>query len=121
MIVAGLGFRSTADEGALSAALTAAEQAAGVTAQALATAADKAETPALQALAQRLNLPVIAVPLADLGQAGSLSRKVPARYGGRSLAEASALAAAGPGARLLVGRVASADGKAMAAMAEGTE
>ena len=118
MIVAGFGFRASADETSLASALMAAQAASGAQADALATAADKAESPALIALALRLNLPLIAVPLAALGQQGSLSPKVPARYGGRSLAEAAALAAAGPGARLLVARVASADGKAMAAMAE---
>jgi cobalt-precorrin 5A hydrolase len=121
MIVAGFGFRSSADETALASALMAAQEAAGVRAQALATAADKAENPALVALALRRNLPLIAVPLGELGRTGTLSQKIPARYGGRSLAEASALAAAGPGARLLVSRVASMDGKAMAAMAESLE
>ena len=116
MIVAGFGFRASASEASLGEALTAA-QATGVAPDALATAEDKADAPALIALALRLNLPLIAVPLAALGQQGTLSPKVPARYGGRSLAEAAALAAAGPGARLLVGRVSSADGKAMAAIA----
>jgi cobalt-precorrin 5A hydrolase len=121
MIVAGFGFRVSASETALREALERAQAAAGVTAEAIATAADKAGAPALVAVALRLNLPLFAVPLAELGGAGTLSRQVPARYGGRSLAEASALAAAGPGARLLVGRVGSADGKAMAAMAESSE
>jgi cobalt-precorrin 5A hydrolase len=118
MIVAGFGFRASASETALFEALDRAQAAAGKAAQAVATADDKASAPALVALARRLGLPLIAVPLAALGGAGTLSRQVPARYGGRSLAEASALAAAGTGARLLVGRVASADGMAMAAMAE---
>ena len=118
MIVAGFGFRAAVTEAALSDALTKAQAAAGRMAQALATAADKAETPALIALALRLQLPVIAVPLVALGTLGTLSRQVPARYGGRSLAEAAALAAAGAGARLLAGRVGSTDGTAMAAMAE---
>lgn len=121
MIVAGFGFRATVSENSLAEALDRAQAAAGVQAQALATAVDKAETPALFALALRLNLPLIAVPLANLGTTGTLSRQVPARYGGRSLAEAAALVAAGTGARLLAGRVASTDGKAMAAMAEGIE
>lgn len=121
MIVVGFGFRASADEAALAAALRAAQAAAGVVVQALATAADKAQAPELVALALRLNLPLIAVPQAALGSSGTLSRKIPARYGGRSLAEASALAAAGPGARLLTGRIGSADGKAMAAIAESKE
>ena len=121
MIVAGFGFRPAASEASLIDALTKAQAAAGGMAQALATAADKADAPALVALSQRLQLPLIAVPLAALGKLGSLSRQVPARYGGRSLAEAAALAAAGPGALLLAGRVGSADGTAMAAIAARAE
>lgn len=117
MIVAGFGFRTSASESALSEALTAVQAVAGLAPDALATAADKAKSPALIALALRLNLPLIAVPLAALGAQGTLSRRVPARYGGRSLAETAALAAAGPGARLLVARMGSADGRAMAAIA----
>ena len=119
MIVAGFGFRATTTVTALAEALAMAERAADAQAQAIATAADKVQSPAIVALSLRLNLPLIAVPLAELGTQGTLSRKVPMRYGGRSLAEAAALAAAGPGARLLAGRMASADGTAMAAMAEG--
>jgi len=44
---------------------------------------------------------------------------VPARYGARSVAEAAALAAAGPGARLVGTRVISDDRLATAAIAEG--
>ncbi len=117
MRVAGLGFRAAAGEASLMAALMAAGL-EGV--DALATAADKAA--ALRNLGARLGLPVIAVALADLTAVKlRASGRVPARYGAQSVAEAAALAAAGPGARLIVGRIASADGMAMAAIAEGAD
>jgi hypothetical protein len=77
---------------------------------------------ALAALAHELGLPLIPVPLARLGDpAAAISRHAPARYGGRSLAEAAALAGAGPGATLTAPRAASGDGMATAAIAERTE
>lgn len=117
MRVAGFGFRAQATEGALAAALAAAGGPAGLTA--LATAADKAAHPALAALAASLSLPLRAIPLPDLGTNGATrSPHVPARYGGASLAEAAALAAAGPGARLLSPRAVSPDRTATCAIAE---
>lgn len=115
MIVAGFGFRG----GATTAALVAAYQAAGGGADALATAEDKAAHGVFRALGVELGLPLIAVPLADLSPDASPSPHVPGRYHNRSLAEAAALAAAGPGARLLGPRVTSPDGMATAALAEG--
>ena len=119
MRVAGLGFRAQASVASLRSALQAAGGSAGLTA--LATAEDKARAPALLQLAAELGLPVIAVPLTALqAQAAASSPHVPARYGSHSLAEAAALAAAGPGARLLATRAASADSLATAAIAENT-
>jgi cobalt-precorrin 5A hydrolase len=117
MRVAGFGLRDRATVGALQAALAAAGGAAGLAA--IATAEDKAGHPALAALAGRLGLPLRAVPLAAIAAAPAApARHAPARYGGRSLAEAAALAAAGPGARLLASRAASPDGTATCAIAE---
>jgi cobalt-precorrin 5A hydrolase len=119
--VAGFGFRSAAGVDSLRAALQAAmaQGAATRNISALATAADKAEAPAITQLAAELQLPIIAVPLAQLSsQPASPSRFVPARYGQRSLAEASALAAAGPGARLVVPRCLATGSLATAAIAE---
>ena len=121
MNVAGFGFRAEADLFSLREALREALNLAGGTAglTALATAEDKAQSPALQALAAELGLPVIAVPLAQLpAQPASPSPHVPQRYGAHSLAEAAALAAAGPGARLLARRAVSVDRRATAAIAE---
>ena len=119
MRVAGLGFRPQADVSSLREALQLAGGNAGLTA--LATAQDKATAPALTDLAAELGLPVIAVPLVMLGdQAATPSAHVPERYGAHSLAEAAALAAAGPGARLVAARKVSIDKMATAAIAENT-
>nr|WP_315237321.1 cobalamin biosynthesis protein [uncultured Albidiferax sp.] len=117
--VAGLGFRAQASVASLRSALQAAGDSTDLSA--LATAEDKASAPALLQLAAELGLPVITVPLSALqAQAATSSPYVPARYGGHSLAEAAALAAAGPSARLLAARAVSADSLATAAIAENT-
>ncbi|MCX7276665.1 MAG: cobalamin biosynthesis protein [Burkholderiales bacterium] len=116
--IAGLGFRAQATVASLRSALQAAG-AHGISA--LATAEDKAQAPALLQLAAELGLPLVAVPLADLQQqTASASPHAPARYGGHSLAEAAALAAAGIGAQLVTARGISADRMATAAIAENT-
>jgi cobalt-precorrin 5A hydrolase len=116
MRLAGFGFRKGATEAALHDALQRAGGAAGVTA--LATAEDKVA--GLQGFAATLGLPVIGVPNVTLAVQQVLTRspRVSALYGTGSLAEAAALAAAGPGARLLGPRAQSADGTATAAIAE---
>ena len=113
MIVAGIGLRASATAADLAAALTLAQHLP----QALALPADKACHPALAALA----LPVHAVPLADLTrqETSTPSPRQPARYGGGSVAEAAALAAAGPGARLLQPRTIAPGGRVTLALAEG--
>jgi cobalt-precorrin 5A hydrolase len=89
---------------------------------ALATAADKARHPALLQLAAELQLPIIPVPLPQLAaQAATPSPHVPARYGAHSVAEAAALAAAGPGATLISARCVSPDGMATAAISSPTQ
>ena len=117
MIVAGFGFRSGASLAALQDALARAGGPEGVTH--LATVASKAE--GLVPLAGVLGVPVIAVPAGDLpGQAVlTHSERVDALFGTGSVAEAAALAAAGPGARLWGPRVVSTNGTATAAIAEG--
>ena len=118
MRVAGFGFTSRATLASLRSALGRAGGGAGLTA--LATAADKADATAIRALAQELGLPLHAVALDQLASqaAARLAPAVPARYGARSVAEAAALAAAGPGARLVGTRVVSDDRLATAAIAE---
>ncbi len=119
MKIAGIGFRETADISSLRSALMSAGGTDGVTA--LATVAEKAEAQALLALATELHLPIRAIAPDALAAVETLTRseRVAARFGTGSLAEAAALAAAGPAARLLGPRAVSADGMATAAIAEG--
>ncbi|MFN4101555.1 MAG: cobalamin biosynthesis protein [Pararhodobacter sp.] len=112
MIVAGFGFTTRATMESLEGALAA----AGTAPEALATLADKAAT--LAPLAEKLNLPLIPVsgPLPDT------ETHSPASFYARgtgSVAEATALAAAGPGAFLLASRVISPDRLATCAIAQG--
>jgi cobalt-precorrin 5A hydrolase len=118
MKVAGFGFRKGASVAALQDALVRAGGAVGVTH--LATVADKAA--ALAPFARALDLPVVAISAAELAVQPVLtySPRVQALYGTGSLAEAAALAAAGPGARLLGPRAQSQDRTATAAIAERT-
>jgi len=130
---------------ALEAAFAAGDADAGQppTLTALATPEDKATHPALIALAHELALPVVAVPLALLARQTptnptnptnppnptklidsrldpsgvAASNRIPERYGARSVAESSALAAARQGARLLAPRAVSADQMATVAIA----
>lgn len=119
MRVAGIGFR----RGATLAALLEAVEAAGGAVEALATADDKARAAPAEALARALNLPLIAVPgVALAGQrTRTQSPRIHALYGTGSLAEAAALAAAGPGATLVAPRVLSRDRTASAAIAQGPD
>lgn len=114
MRVAGLGFRRGASAESLKAALALVGEA-----QALATAEDKVAEPGFARLARELGLPVHAVSRAALGAQGvEGSARVMAEFGTGSVAEAAALAAAGPGARLVIGRRTGPDGMAVAAIAE---
>lgn len=120
-VVAGFGFRANATMASLRSALEAANatQPAPVL-TALATAQDKAMHPAIIELARELALPLRAVALAQLASTTASvtsSHHIPERYGARSVAESSALAAAGPGAQLLAPRAISTDKMATAALA----
>ena len=114
MRVAGFGFRASASLASLQAALTL----AGGAVDALATVEGK--TKGLAPLADALGLPLIAVTRAALAaHQRPGSARVSGMYGTGSVAESAALAAAGQGARLVVGRLVSPDGQAVAAIAEG--
>lgn len=117
MIVAGFGFRSRTTLAALRDALARAGGASGITH--LATLAAKA--PDLEPLGRALGLPVLAVAPESLQAQQVLTRseRIVALHNTGSVAEAVALAAAGPGAQLRGRRVVSADGTATAAIAEG--
>jgi cobalt-precorrin 5A hydrolase len=121
--VVGFGFRqrasSEAMREALEQALLAAERVHGtVSLQAVATAEDKVAQAAIVRLAEDMDLPLMAVPLTLLpAQAAQPRPRVPARYGAHSVAEAAALAAAGPGSVLAGPRQVDAQGEATAAIA----
>lgn len=116
MRVAGIGFRADAPLTALQAALEAAGPA-----DALATRADKAAAPQMQALARATGRAVHAIA-PDLIAAQATITQSPrqrAAFGTGSLAEAAALAALAPGAQIVTPRVVTACGRATAAIAEG--
>ncbi len=118
MIVAGFGFRASAGPESLASALARTGRHAP---DALATAEDKAGSRTFRSLAAWMALPVIGVSAAQIMAQRTLTQS-PASLAARgtgSLAEAAALAAAGPGARLLGPRVVSEDGCATCALAEG--
>ncbi|SLN56459.1 cobalamin biosynthesis protein CbiG [Falsiruegeria litorea R37] len=119
MIVAGLGFSSQATADSLRAAYDLASVGHHVTA--LATVAGKDGHPALTEFALRLNLPLHLLPADDLAGQRTLtcSPRSRATYGTGSVAEAAALSAAGPGARLLAPRHISTDRLATCAVAIG--
>lgn len=116
MIVAGFGFRSRATLASLQAALMAAQEGLPPVTH-LATAADKA--PALAPLAEALGLPIAtiddeAIRTASTRTASPASQKA---RGTGSMAEAAAMAAIGPGARLIRPRRISPDRLATCAIA----
>ncbi|MFZ1468885.1 MAG: cobalamin biosynthesis protein [Paracoccaceae bacterium] len=117
MIVAGLGFRAGASVDSLHDAL--ARAAADHSPDCLATAADKAVAPAFQRLVAETRLPFHAISAPDLSavKTPTQSAAAQASHGTGSVAEAAALAAAGPGARLLAPRAISSDRQATCALA----
>jgi cobalt-precorrin 5A hydrolase len=113
MIVAGIGCRRGASASEIGAAIAAALSRAGLRHDALgliATPAMKAGEPGIAAAATDLGVPLVLVPRADLEAAGARtqtrSARVVALLGVPSAAEAAALAAGGPAARLLAPRIA---------------
>ena len=114
--VAGFGFRAEATAESLLGALDAAGGTRGV--DLLATSSRKAGAAAFTGLAARLGLPVEAV---SPGRLSATSTPTEGRSretdGTGSLAEAAALASAGPGARLVAPRAVSPDRLATCAIA----
>lgn len=117
MIVAGFGFSDRATTDSLRDALDRASQ--GIRPDVLATAEDKA--PTLGELAAELGLPLhgIAADRLCAQQTPTQSARVLTERETGSVAEAAALAAAGPGARLLTRRIHSTDRMATCALAQG--
>jgi cobalt-precorrin 5A hydrolase len=122
MNVLGVGFRAKADAASLQDALSQVlVAAAGLKIDAIVSEVAKARTPIFRDFAQSLGVPGLGVSSADLEQmiTPTQSARIQDRFGTGSLAEAAALAAAGPNARLVVERVVSTDGMATAALAKG--
>lgn len=121
MKVAGLGFKNDVTLASLREALLAAG--GGERLAAVATVSDKADTDALKQLARECGVPIRAVPADVLASVATptQSERIAEKFGTGSVAEAAALAAAGPGARLIATRVVSQDRTATAAIAEGED
>jgi cobalt-precorrin 5A hydrolase len=113
MIVAGVGCRKGTAGAQIEAAITAALAHAGLARAAvrlIATSAAKGSEPGIAAAASSIGVPLVLVAPRDLAAAGertaTRSARVLALAGVPSVAEAAALAAGGPAARLLAPRVA---------------
>ncbi len=119
MIVAGFGFRAAATADSLRDALARAAGERKVTA--LAAPEDKAQAACVTALARQMAVDVRAIAADDLSRQHTPTEAPRVRFarGTGSVAEAAALAAAGPGARLLAPRSISADRLATCAIAMG--
>jgi cobalt-precorrin 5A hydrolase len=124
MIVAGVGCRRGTSAAAIETVIAAALAHAGLASHRLdlvATAAFKGEEPGIMAAAAARGLRLILIAQADLERADARathSQRVAALMGVGSVAEAAALAAAGPAARLVVPRMVI--GPATCALAETT-
>ena len=118
MIVAGFGFASAATVESLRSALRATGYTGGLSA--LATADAKCAHPAMHGLATTEDLPLAAVDPERLQAADTETQSDRSRtaHDTGSVAEAAALATAGPGARLLAPRAVSEDRLATCAIAE---
>jgi cobalt-precorrin 5A hydrolase len=113
MIVAGVGCRrgtsAAAIETVIAVALARAGWASGVL-DVIAAPAAKCDEPGIAAAASALGVPLVLVAQVDLetagGRAATHSRRVMTLMGVPCVAEAAALAAGGPAARLVVPRIA---------------
>jgi cobalt-precorrin 5A hydrolase len=113
MIVAGIGCRKGTAAAQIEAAIAAALARAGLSVAAVgavATSAAKGDEPGIAAAASSIGVPLVLVARDDLAAAGARaatrSERVLALTGVPSVAEAAALAAGGPAARLIAPRIA---------------
>ena len=113
MIVAGVGCRKGARAVEIEAAIMAAFAGAGIATSELrliATSVVKGGEPGIAAAASSIGVPLVTIPQSDLAAAGvrakTKSERVIALAGVPSVAEAAALAAGGPAARLIAPRIA---------------
>ena len=119
MRVAGFGFRQSATLASLRDVLAQAEGASGPV-DLFATATHKVAATPLTALAEERGLRIVGVDVDGIATE-TQSTRVASMFGTGSVAEAAALSAAGPGARLVVPRITSDDAMATAAIAESTK
>jgi cobalt-precorrin 5A hydrolase len=112
MIVAGVGCRKGARAVDIEAAIVAAFAHVGVATSELsliATSAAKGDEPGITAASSAIGVPLVLIPQGDLAVAGeratTRSERVIALTGVPSVAEAAALAAGGPAARLIAPRI----------------
>ena len=118
MIIAGIGIRASATPKSLASAYDIACRTAGITAvDGLATATEKSTSTALNDFATRKSLPLQSVTVQGI-ETQTQSSRIQTLFGTGSVAEAAALAAAGPGARLVHSKRSGPDGMAVAALAE---
>ncbi|MEL7464824.1 MAG: cobalamin biosynthesis protein [Pseudomonadota bacterium] len=119
VIAAGFGFRASATAESLADAF----QKAGGGATMVATVAEKADQPAFIDFADDIGISVRAIAPETLQTQTTRTNSAVSlkAHGVGSVAEAAALAAAGPGARLLGARAVSSDGMATCAIAKGAE
>jgi cobalt-precorrin 5A hydrolase len=113
MIVAGVGCRKGTLAADIETAIGAAFAHAGIATSELgliATSAAKGGEPGIAMAASAIGVPLVLIPQGDLAAAGARaptrSERVIALTGVPSVAEAAALAAGGPGARLMAPRIA---------------
>jgi len=112
MIVAGIGCRKGARATDIETAIATAFARAGVAISKLsviATSAAKSDEPGIEGTASAIGVPLVLIPQGDLAAAGgramTRSERVHALVGVPSVAEAAALAAGGPDARLMAVRI----------------
>lgn len=124
-VVAGIGFRQATTAAEIVALLNRALAEAGLASgqlTAIATAADRAGEPAIREAATVFGLAPIALDAAALtavdARVVTRSRRIEASRGVGSVAEAAALACAGPAARLVLPRIASAGATCALAVAD---
>ena len=119
MLIAGFGFRASADINSLANAFE--KTATCGLVDGFSAPADKIDHPALTALARRYELPVYAIETEIIKAMNTLTQSVTARKWRQtgSVAEAAALALFTTPARLVCKRQISDDGRAVCAVAEG--
>lgn len=121
MIVAGIGFRASATQKSLQSAYDNACQMAKIQrVDVLASVAEKTASPVLRKFALDKHIRLQSVMVSGI-ETPTQSSRIQAMFGTGSLAEAAALVAAGPNARLICPRITSLCGRVTMAIAQSQE